>query len=152
MNRGPSHPYYESAIEIAGIMGIDFPDEVVLGFEEPEHDCIEHVCHELAHAILLGLPLFDGKLSDAIAAELSHLRHPSDFADWNEAMCFVVERQVLKKLDIEVDDLTLRDALEMQVGLNLGAIEAFTSGEDHEETHEAILRIPRIFETYKERS
>ncbi len=142
---------------MASKMGIVFPNDAgLVDIEDERLDPVEHAVHELAHAITLGLPLFappvwsaNGSLTDRVGMAIKNLS--SSEADWNEAMCFCVERVVLRELGIEVEDSALHHALWIQVNNNAVALDAFDSGEDHEETREAICRIPLIFNLYKER-
>ena len=84
-------------------------------FDDPRVGDIEHVCHELAHAALLGLPFRDpyrdNNLSVRVGERLMKLSLP--LQRLNEATCFVVERRVLAALDLEW-------------------------GEDHFETHSSV--------------
>lgn len=144
---------YDAAQDMAEAMGIDFPSEVVVPFmDHPGLEAVEHACHELAHAVLLKIPIFaddDLSLSDRIAAAINKLSQYD--AARNEALCFVVEREVLAELGIEFDAGDLLNALEIQVHNHEEVLDIFSSGEVHEEAREAVRRIPLIFRTYTER-
>lgn len=153
---------YDACIEMANAMGIVFPEgDGLVPFEDPRLEAIEHATHELAHAILLDVPLLASaseqhslygnprnSLSDRIGMNIPAHR---DEANRNEALCFVVERAVFKHMGIECEDAALRDALWIQVSNDDEALDLFDSGELHEEAREAVRRIPLIYDTYKER-
>lgn len=147
-----------AARTIAARMDIAFPsDGGVTSFGNSALDEIEHVVHELAHAILLGLPL-SGGVSTAVTVEIDSLGYVG--GNNNEALCFVVEREVLRELgylDVvkrETLDAVLEDALEMQIADCETSWDLFHSPEsaEREDCADAIIRIPGIFQTYMEKS
>lgn len=141
---------FTAATKMADVMGIEFPDDGVVPLEDPRLEAVEHVCHELAHALLLGIPVIRKHtvLSDRIEVALREL--DGEAAECNEALCFVVERAVLPELGIEVEEAALYDALLVQVR-SAEAESLFTDSDVSEEAADAIRRIPMIFNTYLEK-
>ena len=112
-------------------------DESIVPFKDPRDARLEHLLHELGHAVLLGVepgPM----LSLRIGAETGRLKNwpfPGARAlmEENELETFAVVMRVLPRLGIRCDRWTMCDAAQIQVELRPEEIEAFWSAFEADE-------------------
>lgn len=91
-------------------------DDCIVPFENPEATYLEHVCHEMAHAVLLGLE-FGPQLSDRVEAAVDRLRtsYGIEASELNETQAFAVVMGVFDVLGVPYDRADMFEANRMQV-------------------------------------
>jgi len=95
-----------------------------------QSSCVEHACHELSHALLLGLPLKEN-LAKSITTKLEehphrgshlsvHRRNGWGANETNEIHTFAITIMAMRMMGFEIDDvdgvLTFAEACEVQTG------------------------------------
>lgn len=92
--------------------GIHGHEEPIVG--EGFHAEVEHTCHELAHAFLLGIDVRYERTVSARVGDMLSLMHP-DLAFENEARAFAVCERVRLELGLNIDFDSMWDGMDFQM-------------------------------------
>lgn len=119
-----AHDAYALACRLArdwnlwGERASDADMDGIVPFENTENSVVEHLCHELAHAALLGIapgPALANRVSAAI--RVMEVLEPTA-VDQNELETFSVVMDVLTSLGIKYDRQVMAEAAEIQMHCN----------------------------------
>src|SRR5262249_17772638 len=138
-------PIYERALWLCKEFDIQKLDEddTFIPFVDPRLGVIEHVCHELAHAALLGL-LYGPNLPERISRTLKRRDHsdPETPSERNEVETFAVVMEVFERLRFSIEEGVMLDAAGIQVNWQEIDIEnAWESFRGTTRCHEAADRV-----------
>jgi hypothetical protein len=118
-------------MDVKWSLGVPTEGDDIVPCGDYRASCVEHVCHELAHALLLRLPLEGKNLSGLIGALLdkqsdrrshlpAHHRNGWSANETNEIHTFAVTIMAMRMMGFEIDEvdgvLTFADACEVQTG------------------------------------
>lgn len=93
-------------------------DDAIISAADPELEVLEHVCHELAHALTLGIRLGPGlasRIGEGIRTILHNQPDGNEFAEDNELECHAIVQRVLRLLGFRVSSIDFYAAAEMQL-------------------------------------
>lgn len=147
-----------TAMNKAWSMEVPSEEEDIVPCGDHRASAIEHVCHELSHAILLNVAL-GPKLSDRIAKRLKERveRKPRHYRGWsandeNEIQCFGATIVAMTNMGFECDIEVFVDACLVQTGgPKYEVTEAVSSFMDTERCTKVAERILRTISMWEGR-
>lgn len=116
-------------------------DDCIVAFENPDATYFEHLCHELSHAILLGI-MPGPHLADRVEKTLENF----EASELNETHAFAVTMGVFDSFGLPYDESDMVEANAVQVGYSRRDIPRIWSEfRCQKEYSNAVDRIANIF-------
>ncbi len=122
---------YRAAQAADRAWSLETPEDMpIVSFEDERYGLVEHLCHELAHAALLGVKA-GPRLSDRVSYAIRHLdddRLDNDREEQNEVETCAVVLGVLYGFEIAVDRHHMRDVATAQTGWSQAQVDLYWDG------------------------
>jgi hypothetical protein len=93
-------------------------DDAIISCVDPRIEILEHVCHELAHAVTLGIqlgPELAARIGAFVRLTASNEPDGLDFGEDNELHCHAIVMRVMRRLGFSVSTDVFFAAAEMQI-------------------------------------